>query len=521
MKTKDQLKQLEKLEKENASLKSRVQELELLNKWYTEQLKLSRQKQFGQSSERSQHDGLEQLNLFNEAEAERQPFVVEPNAETLTPSRKKGKRGEKITNLPVEVIEYTMTKEEAACPQCGEELHVMSKQVRKELTIIPAAVKVIEHVSYVYSFRNCEKNDIETPVITAKAPKALLPKSMVSATLLAYILNQKFVNAMPLYRQEQEFKRLGAHLSRQNLSNWVIKGSALLEPILVQLKQELLRREVLHADETTLEVLCEPDRPAQTKSYMWLYRTSGDTQTPIVLYDYQEGRSGRFAKQYLTGFSGILHSDGWNGYQQVEEQGVTLCGCWAHARRKFKEALIAASSDREDIPEAAGLSYCNQLFSIEKRAEVMTAEERFALRQKESKPLLEAFFEWINTCSPKNLPQSLLGKAFTYAQNQKKYLLAFLTDGRIEISNNRAERSIKPFVIGRKNWLFCNTPGGAKSSATIYSLIQTAMENGLNPQSYLEYVFQQIQKNDEVEIETLLPWATDIPLRCKMPIAKA
>jgi transposase len=291
--------------------------------------------------------------------------------------------------------------------------------------------------------------------------------------------------------------------------------------ILVQLKQELLRREVLHADETTLEVLCEPSRPAQTKSYMWLYRTSGDTQNPIVLYDYQEGRSGRFAKQYLTGFSGILHSDGWNGYQQVEEQGVTLCGCWAHARRKFKEALIAASSDREDIPEAVGLSYCNQLFSIEKRAEVMTAEERFALRQKESKPLLEAFYEWINTCSTKNLPQSLLGKAFTYAQNQKKYLLAFLTDGRIEISNNRAERSIKPFVIGRKNWLFCNTPGGAKSSATIYSIIQTAMENGLNPQSYLEYVFQQIQKNDTVDIETLLPWAADIPLRCKMPIAKS
>jgi transposase len=518
---KEQLNQLEKLEKENASLKTRVQELELLNKWYTEQLKLSRQKQFGQSSERSQHDGLEQLNLFNEAEAERQPFVVEPDAGTITYSRKKGKRGEKITHLPVEVIEYTLTEEEAACPQCGEELHVMSKEVRKELTIIPATVKVIEHVSYVYSCRSCEKNEIETPVITAKAPKALLPKSMVSATLLAYILSQKFVNAMPLYRQEQEFKRLGVELSRQNLSNWVIKGSALLEPILVKLKQELLSREVLHADETTLEVLCEPGRPAQTKSYMWVYRTSGDTQTPIVLYDYQEGRSGRFAKQYLAGFSGILHSDGWNGYQQVEEQGVTLCGCWAHARRKFKEALIAASSGKEDIPEAIGLSYCNKLFAIEKRAEAMTAEERYVLRQKESKPLLEAFYEWINTCSSRNLPQSLLGKAFTYAQNQKKYLLAFLTDGRIEISNNRAERSIKPFVIGRKNWLFCNTPGGAKSSATIYSLIQTAMENGLKPQTYLEYVFQQIQKIDVVEIETLLPWATDIPLRCKMPIAKS
>jgi len=511
----------EQLEQEIASLKARVQELEALNKWYMEQLKLSRQKQFGQSSERSQHDELEQLNLFNEAEAERQPFVVEPDAETITYSRKKGKRGDKINHLPVEVIEYTLTEEESACPKCGEELHVMSKEVRKELTIIPATIKVIEHVSYVYSCRNCEKNDIETPVITAKAPKALLPKSMVSAILLAYIMIQKFVNAMPLYRQEQEFKRLGVHLSRQNLSNWVIKGAALLEPILARLKQELLYREVLHADETTLEVLCEPGRPAQTSSYMWVYRTSGDTQTPIVLYDYQEGRSGRFAKQYLTGFSGILHADGWKGYQQVEEHGVTLCGCWAHARRKFKEALISANSGKEDIPEAIGLSYCNQLFAIEKRAESMTAEERHALRQKESKPTLEAFFEWMDTYSPNPLPQSLLGKAFTYAQNQKKYLLAFLTDGRIELSNNRAERSIKPFVIGRKNWLFCNTPGGAKSSAIIYSLIQTAMENGLNPQAYLEYVFQQIQKSEEVEIEKLLPWATDIPLTCKMPITKS
>ena len=202
----------EQLEQEIASLKARVQELEALNKWYTEQLKLSRQKQFGQSSERSQHDDLEQLNLFNEAEAERQPFVVEPNAETITNSRKKGKRGEKITHLPVEVIEYTLTDEEAACPQCGEELHVMSKEVRKELTIIPATVKVIEHVSYVYSCRNCEKNEIETPVISAKAPKALLPKSMVSATLLAYILSQKFVNAMPLYRQEQELLRMNGFI---------------------------------------------------------------------------------------------------------------------------------------------------------------------------------------------------------------------------------------------------------------------------------------------------------------------
>lgn len=509
------------MEKEISALKARIQELEALNKWYIEQLKLSRQKLFGKSSEKSQYDTMDQLSLFNEAEAQRQPFTQEPDPETISYQRKRGKRGEAIEQLPVDVIEYNLPEDEQICPKCGDNLHVMSKEVRKELTIIPAKVKVVEHVSYIYSCRNCEKNDIQTPVISAAAPKALLPKSLVSAELLAYIMSQKFVNAMPLYRQEQEFKRLGVVLSRQNLSNWVIKGAALLAPILEALKRELLSRPVLHADETTLEVLCEPGRPAQTDSYMWVYRTSGDTKKPIVLYDYQQGRSGRFAKQYLSGFKGYLHTDGWNGYQQLEEQGVSLCGCWAHARRKFNEALIGASSGKVDLPEAIGLSYCNQLFAIEKRAESMTTEDRHKLRQKEAKPIIEAFFDWVGTCFDKTLPQSLLGKALTYAQNQKKYLLAFLTDGRIEISNNRAKRSIKPFVIGRKNWLFCNTPGGAKSSAAIYSLIQTAIENRLNPQIYLEYVFQQIQKSDDVGIEKLLPWATDIPLSCRMPIAKS
>lgn len=512
----------EQLESEITTLKARVQELEALNKWYMEQLKVLRQKQFGASSEKSNRDDLEQLNLFNEAEAERQPVTIEPDVETISYQRKKGKRGENIKNLPVEVIEYTLPDEEKSCPVCSEELHVMSKEVRKELTIIPAKLKVIEHVSYVYSCRNCEKSDIETPIITAIAPKALLPKSMVSAELLAYIMSQKFINAMPLYRQEQEFKRLGVILSRQNLSNWVIKGAALLEPLLRELKNQLLTQAILHADETTLEVLCEPGRPAQTDSYMWLYRTSGSTNHPVVLYDYQEGRSGKFAKAYLEGFSGYLQTDGWHGYHKLEEAGVTLCGCWSHSRRKFNEALVGTVSKHPDSKEAIGFTYCNKLFDVEKKAEQLTPEERHELRQKEARPILEEFYKWIETCWDDNtLPQSLLGKALTYAQNQKKYLTAYLADGRIEISNNRAERSIKPFVIGRKNWLFCNTPGGAKSSAAVYSLLQTAVENELNPQAYMEYIFKQIQLQDELYVEKLLPWSEEIPKSCKMPVKKS
>lgn len=490
--------------------------MEILNRWYIEQLRLSRQKRFGVSSERSHHDQMQQLNLFNEAEAERQPLVAEPELETASASTKRRKRGESVQHLPVQTVEYVLAEEEQACPACGEALHVMSKEIRKELTIIPAQVKVTEHVSYVYSCRYCEKNNIQTPVIPAKAPKALLAKSMVSAELLAHILCQKFVNAMPLYRQEQEFKRLGVQVSRQNLSNWILKGAGLLEPLLQALKLELLAHSVLHADETTLEVLCEPGRPAKTDSYMWLYRTSGDATHPVVLYDYQQGRSGRFAQAYLAGFSGYLHTDGWQGYHKLAEQEVTLCGCWAHARRKFQEALVGTDAHRAESPEAVGLSYCNQLFAIEKQAEKLTAQQRHQLRQKEAKPIVEVFYQWVEASAAKTLPQSLLGKALTYAQNQKKYLLSFLQDGRIELSNNRAERSIKPFVIGRKNWLFCNTPGGAKSSAAIYSLIQTAMENGLNPQAYLTYVFLQIQQQDAIDWETLLPWAAEIPSSYKM-----
>jgi hypothetical protein len=282
------------------------------------------------------------------------------------------------------------------------------------------------------------------------------------------------------------------------------------------MKAELLTKDVLHADETTLEVLCEPGRPAQTSSYMWLYRTSG-CDVPIVLYDYREGRSGKFAKEFLKGFHGYLHTDGWGGYHQLEENGVTLCGCWAHMRRKFNEALTVCT-DKKTSPEAIGMELCNNLFKIESDSDEkkLSAEELYKLRQEKSKPLVEEFFQWAKQQLDRTLPKSLLGTALQYAINQKKYLLSFLEDGRIELSNNRAERSIKPFVIGRKNWLFCNTPAGATSSAIIYSIILTAKENGLKPAEYLTHVFEQIQLHGSENMKCLLPWSPDIPLYCRM-----
>lgn len=496
----------EQLSAENKALKNEIEKLKKLNKWYEEQFKLSRKKMFGASSERSDMD---QLNMFNEAEAESQAIAVEPTIEEITYKRKKkkGSREKSLENLPVETIEYTI--EDNNCPNCNSQLHIMSKEIRKELKIVPAKVSVIEHISNIYTCRNCEKTDITTPIITAPSPKALIPRSIVSPSVMAFIMNQKFVNSLPLYRQEQEFKRMNVLLSRQNLSNWMIAGAKILKPLVEEMKNNLLSKKVLHADETTLEVLCEPDRPAQTSSYMWIYRTTG-CDKPIVIYDYQQGRAGIYAENFLKGFTGYLHTDGWGGYHRLEPN-ITLCGCWAHTRRKFNEALTTKEADSL---ASIGLNYCNKLFDIERDITDNTPDEIFVLRQEKSKPVAEEFFAWATDSLQKALPKSLIGTALQYALNQKKYLLSFLKDGRLELSNNRAERSVKPFVIGRKNWLFCNTPNGANSSAIIYSIIETAKENGLKPMEYLTYIFEQYQNNKD--ISKLLPWSDLIPDNCRI-----
>ena len=456
-------------------------------------------------------------DLFNEAEVLKQPIAVEPDQDMVIPEhkRKKSKRGAKFDTLPVETIEYKLSEEERVCATCGSPLTEMKKEIRKELVIIPAEVKVIEHVTYVYSCRKCDKEGTGSFIKAAESPKALIPKSVVSPSLMAYIINQKYTNAMPLYRQEQEFKRYNIHLTRQDLSNWTLKGATLLKPLFEELKQELFTNELLHADETTVEVLNEPGRKATSKSYEWLYRTTKNAERPVIIYDYQVGRSGEYVKTFLKEWKGTyLHCDGYSGYKKLEN--VTLCGCLVHAKRKFHEAWQAGQNN-EDARK--GEAYIQELFAIESEADQLnyTAEKRLELRQKKSKKKLDAFYTWIDEMNSKTLPQSLLGKAITYALNQKEYLSNFLKDGRIQLSNNLAEQSIKMFVIGRKNWLFSNTPNGANSSSIIYSIIQTAIANNLKPMHYLEYVFEQIQLNKDLQISEILPWSLSIPEKCKNP----
>lgn len=332
-------------------------------------------------------------------------------------------------------------------------------------------------------------------------------------------MNQKYVEGMPLYRQEQQFARLGIELSRQTLANWMLYGAnEWLTPLYDRMHHHLLKQDILHADETTLQVLHEPGRAAETDSYMWLYRT-GRLGPPIILYDYQETRGGQHPRKFLTGFKGYLHVDGYGGYNELPD--VTLVGCWSHARRKFDEALKALPAANRSAPVAAkeGLEFCNRLFAIERDLKEATPKERYEKRLARSHPVLDAFLAWLHKQSSQVLPKSAFGKAINYCLNQWDKLVAFLQDGRLEIDNNRSERSIKPFVIGRKNWLFSNTPRGARASATIYSIVETAKENGLNPFQYLSYLFEKLPNidiKDENTLDTFLPWSESLPSICKV-----
>ena len=420
-------------------------------------------------------------------------------------------------DLPVEVVEHFLPKEEQSCPECGEGLHIMGKEIRREFKLIPAKPVIVEHIKYIYSCRECEKCSCHVPIIKAPVDEPVIKGSFASPEAVAHIMTQKFVGGVPLYRQEQEFSRNGIGLSRQTMSNWILKCSHdWLEPVYAKLHEMLCKQEVLHADETTLQVLHEPGKTAQSKSYMWLYRTSGDAKMPIILYEYQPDRRAKHPKEFLTGFKGFLHTDGYSGYHTELPEDVVVVGCWSHARRKFDEALKGLTEkDREGSLSHKGKQYCDKLFKIEKRLKDIPPGDRKSERQKQAKPVLDEFLTWLKSVNP--VPKSGLGKAVYYALEQWKYLERYILDGRLEISNNRAERSIKPFVIDRKNFLFANTVKGARGSAVMFSIIETAKENGLNPYTYLTYIFKtapNVDMEDPEMLKTLLP--DHAPDECKV-----
>jgi len=502
----------------------KIVELEAQLQWLKEQFRLAQRQQFGASSE---HTSAEQHALvFNEAEELATTSVPEPTLETITVTRRKftGQRAERFKHLPVKTIEYIFPDEDMNCDRCSHPLHEIPgmEQVREEIEIVPAHVQITRHVQKTYGCRHCELHEITTPIITAPMPTPAFPHSMASSSSVAYIMSQKFVNSLPLYRQAQDFARLGVTLSRQTLANWVLAGADWLEPLYDQMVDHLLTRDILHADETTLQVLHESGRAAETQSYLWLYRTGRDGP-PIICYEYQPTRASAHPIAFLKNYRGYLHVDGYQVYACLT--WLTLVGCWAHARRKFTEALTAlsASARAADPPPPAeqGLRFCNRLFAIERALHDGTPAERFIGRVRLSRPVLIAFKRWLERQSLDALPKSAFGQAVNYCLNQWEKLNAFLQDGRLELDNNRSERSIKPFVIGRKNWLFANTAKGAHASAIIYSVVETAKENGLHPFEYLKYLFDQMPDCKTTDLDRLLPWSTTLPAECHVPDTSA
>ena len=498
-----------------------LQELRQQNQWLLEQLGLAKQRQFGSSSEKMQEEMVGQLGLtMNEVEA----YAF--GTKSATPEQVQVKAHERRRNgsieevipegLPVEKVEHRL--EDTHCPNCGAEMVVIGTEVHKSLKIEPPKFTVVEDVYYTYACKVCEKETDETVIVKTPKEPTVLPGSFASAEAIAHIMVQKYVMYSPLYRMEKEFERQGLKLSRQAMSRWLLRASELwLQPIYEELHKELLKRQVLHADETTLQVLQEPGRKSTSKSYMWLYRTSGDAEQQIVLYDYKPNRKPENAEKFLEGFSGWLHADGYQGYHRLPEY-IRVVGCWAHARRKFNEALqVLPEESRKDSQAAIGECYCTELFRIEKELAELFPEERYEQRLKQEKPVLDAMLVWANDLYGKTAGKSALGKALYYLTEQWPYLVKYLEDGRLEPSNNRAERSIKPFVMGRKNWLFANTPGGAQASAVIYSLIETAKENNLDPYRYLLWILQTAPKlspNDENWAMSLVP--AHAPDECKV-----
>ena len=510
-------------EEKNARLASqdeRISRLENQVELLTEALRLSRHKQFGASSEKSEDTLMEQLSfLFNEAEVFSASEKKEAESVTVVAAHKRHKKHEyALDNIPEGVatkqIEHRLEGKDLVCPQCGDTMSEIGKEVVRTLELIPAQTIIREDIYYTYACPTCNKEDVETPVVKAPREKNIIPGSFATPEAIAHIMAQKFVMGSPLYRQEQELNRKGIHLSRQTMSNWILKAAEdYLVPVYDQLRKELLTRDVLHADETTLQVLHEPGKKPQSDSYMWLYRTGGNTDNPIVLYEYQPSRGAKHPKEFLNSYKGYLHTDGYAGYHDLGEE-ITVVGCWAHARRKFDEAVKSLPKGKSKGSSASqGLTYCNLLFGIEQEIADKTAEERYEERLKQAKPVLDAMFVWANSRTA--APKSALGKALHYLKEQWPYLTNYLKDGRLEISNNRAERSIKPFVIGRKNFLFANTPKGATGSAVMFSMIQTAIENGLDPYHYLTWLLKAAKDTDlsqENTIQALLPW--NAPAEC-------
>jgi len=481
------------LESQSLQIKARDAIIEQL----TEALILARQRQFAKTSESlhsTQYELFDEVELLSEAPDDE---VVEPRVTISSYTRKGRSRKPLPKDFPrIEKI-YDLPDDEKVCSM-GHALKPMGEKVTEQLDIIPMQVHVIRHVRKQYHCPCCEG-----VIKIASKPKQAIEKSQASAGLLSYIAVSKYADSLPLYRQSQILKRFDIEMSRTTLANWMIKCGQLIQPLINRLEEQLLSESFVHMDETPVQVLNEAGKSAESKSYMWV-RCAGPPGSKIILFDYDPSRSGCVPARLLQDYQGALMVDGYEGYSLVcRTQTITRLGCWVHARRKFIEANKV--SKKKGVGDYA-VKQIAKLYQIEKRYNASSAEDRYQARQQQSKAIIEQLKHWSEEITPKVPPKSALGKALHYLNHQWSRLIGYLDNGHYPIDNNPVENAIRPFTLGRKNWLFSSSVRGVKASANLYSLIETAKANDLEPYRYLKHVFTQLpnaQNYDDIDL--LLP----------------
>ena len=474
-------------------------------------------KLFGTSSEKKTADVPGQLNLFDEAETEQDMTLMEEETCIKEHTRKKkATHADVFKGLKVNKIIIPLSPDEQVCPVCATEMELIGEEyIRRELVYVPAKCEINEYYSQNYGCPNCKEGngDTETAVIIkSSAPEALVGKGPASPSTVAWTMYQKYANGMPLYRQEKDWKQYGADISRTTLANWIISCSQrYFQPVYNYLHRELLKRRFAMADETRVQVLHEPERRAESQSFMWLFRSGEDGLPIILLYGYSPTRSGDHASEFLAGFQGYLETDGYQGYNKVP--GIKRCSCWAHIRRYFIDAIPKGKQFDYTQSAVQGVQYCDRLFRIEDSINKKYPgdyEKRKKLRLEKEKPILEAFWSWLNSQHP--VKGSRMEKAVIYVKNRRATAETYLEDGRCSFTNNLSENAIRPFTVGRKNWLFSSSVDGANASAVVYTMVEMAKAHDLNIYEYLKYVLEKRpdQSWSDEQLSELVPWSENL-----------
>ena len=481
-----------------------------------EQIDFLTKKLFGRSSERrtDQIDGqMSFSDFFNEPELERtDPDPGEEEFITVEKHTRKKKTTmeEKFAGIPTEKVYLDVDEDKRVCPECGTALKRIGEEyVRREIEIITPSIKIKEYYSITYGCPKC-KTDAEVPyIVKGRDGYPHMLHGMASAGTVAWVMYQKYVNSLPLYRQEKDFKMLyGVDICRGTIASWIIDNAeAYFKPLCSFFQRRLVAGRYAMADETPVQVLKEPGRRAQTKSFMWVFRTGEFDREQIVLFHYSETRAGDTAREFLEGFHGFLMTDGYSGYNKLND--CTRTSCWSHVRRYLIDAIPKGKQYDHTQPAVQGLVYVDKLFDMERKIHAkqgVTFDEIKKYRLEKEVPVLDGFFAWLDAQTA--IKGSRLDKALIYIRNRKKYLLTYLEDGGCSFNNNTSERSCKAFVTGRKNWLFADTPNGANASALVYSIVETAKANDLDVYLYLKYLLIKTPTEDtpDEELEKLCPW---------------